>query len=204
MTFFKRSALFLFLLVMVLTLSGCMGRSPEARFFLLPADQSQAERAGAMEPGAAPRAVGIVLQEFPAYLDQPQIVTRAGNHQLEFAELHRWSQSLREAFLSGLTERLRMRLEPGSVWAAPFPPYARPDRRVVLDLFRLDGSLGDEAFLETRWVLLGGSEDRVLAVRRSSLREPVAGPGYEDLVAAEGRLVSLLADEIAAVVKSMR
>jgi len=204
MTLFKGSALFLICLAVVLGLSGCAGHSPNPQFYMLPADHSQDMPSGTTEISNASTSLGLVLERFPDYLDRPQIVTRIGDHQLQFSEFHRWSQPLKSSFITGLTERLRTRLETGSVWSAPFPLYAHPEMKVMLELYRLDGSLGEEAVLEAHWVVLDDSGNKVLTQKRTVLQEQVAGSGYEELLAAEGQLVSRLADEIAAAVEPVR
>jgi uncharacterized protein len=61
---------------------------------------------------------------------------------------------------------------------------------------RFDGRLGDAARLESRWSILKGPEKQLVKTGRSSISEPVTGPEYGDLVAAQSRAVGRLSQEI--------
>ena len=74
------------------------------------------------------------------------------------------------------------------------------DYQVMLDVIRCDGRLGKDARLVARWSLLGGQEKKLLAVSRSSIREPVSGSDYAALVAAQSRALAKLSQEIVAAI----
>ena len=56
--------------------------------------------------------------------------------------------------------------------------------------------------LIVRWSLFGGKQKKLMGVKRSSIREPTRGAGYEDLVAAQSRALATLSREIAAAIKT--
>jgi hypothetical protein len=61
--------------------------------------------------------------------------------------------------------------------------------------------LGDAAWLEARWSILGGPEKKLLKTNRSSMREPVSGADYAAVVAAQSRALAKLSQEIAAAIQ---
>jgi uncharacterized lipoprotein YmbA len=61
--------------------------------------------------------------------------------------------------------------------------------------------LGDAVWLEVRWSILRGPEKKLLKTNRSSIREPVSGADYADLVAAQSRALAKLSQEIAEVIQ---
>ncbi|MGB5422687.1 MAG: ABC-type transport auxiliary lipoprotein family protein, partial [Desulfobacterales bacterium] len=52
------------------------------------------------------------------------------------------------------------------------------------------------AWLVARWSIVGGKDKELLAVNRSSIREPVTGSGYDALVTAQSRTLAKLSQKI--------
>jgi uncharacterized lipoprotein YmbA len=75
------------------------------------------------------------------------------------------------------------------------------DYQVAVDVVRCDGRLGDAAWLEARWSIFQGPEKKLLKMHRSNIREPVMGPDYTALVAAQSRAVAKLSQEIAQAIQ---
>ena len=75
------------------------------------------------------------------------------------------------------------------------------DYQIVLDIVRCDGRLGDAAWLEARWSIVQGPDKKLLKTMRSSIREPVTGPDYADLVAAQSRALAKLSQDIASAIQ---
>jgi len=71
----------------------------------------------------------------------------------------------------------------------------------MMDVVRFDGELGQNALLVARWSLLGGPDRELLEGGRASIREPVKGSGYSDLVAAQSRALTRLSQEIVDAIK---
>ena len=74
--------------------------------------------------------------------------------------------------------------------------------QVALEIIRCDGRLGEAAHLVARWRVFEGPEKKLLKMSRSSIREPVTGPDYAALVAAQSRAIAKLSQEIAAAIKA--
>ena len=96
---------------------------------------------------------------------------------------------------ASLLPRLRSSFSPGG---APEPV----DYQVILDVIRYDGRLGDAARLDSRWSIFKGQERKLIKAHRSSITEPVTGPDYGDLVAAQSRALGQLSREIAQAIKT--
>lgn len=179
-------------LTLLLLLSGCVAATPETLFYTL-------NPVAAPEHIAPDLAVGVVLAEFPAALDQPQIVVRSGENRLKLAEMHRWAGPLSQQFIQTLVENLLHQTGSQRIASAPWEGGFHPDRRVAISLLRLDGARGGEVVLTARWTI-SNAEREILAVRYSTLQES-AEHTFESLVAAESRLVARLAGEIALALK---
>jgi uncharacterized lipoprotein YmbA len=99
-----------------------------------------------------------------------------------------------------LAENIGFLLPTDHIYFYPWRTSAPIDYQVVLDVVRCDGRLEEDARLVVRWSVYGGPEKTPLAVTRSSIREPVTGPDYTALVAAQSRALTKLSQEIVAAI----
>jgi uncharacterized protein len=190
---FSRSFLLLFIIV-ALSLSGCLGRSPSPTFYALTPVQNQyvSQRSSPVKNAI----IGIGPVKLPEYLDESLIVTRTGDNELDKAQFHRWVGSFKDNFTNVLADDLGSLLATERVYLYPWRLSVPIDYQVTVDVIRCDGRLGDAAWLEARWSIFKGPEKKLLKIQRSTIREPVTGPGYADLVAAQSRAVAQLSQEI--------
>jgi len=64
-------------------------------------------------------------------------------------------------------------------------------------VLRFEGLPGGQVTLDARWRLVG-RDGQELALKRSTMNEPVTGSGYQSLVIGMNRLLGTLARDIAA------
>lgn len=170
--------------------AGC-GKSAPTHFFSLSVP------AGVPAGDTGPcLALGIGPVDFPAYLDRSQIVTRVGANQMHLAEFDQWIEPLRDNFQRALMENLSGLVCAKPLIGHPWPAGNHPDRQVAIQVDRFDGTLGQEAVLRASWTVLD-ADGKALAWRTADLREPVGGPDYASLAAAQSRLVSRFARDVA-------
>jgi uncharacterized lipoprotein YmbA len=179
-------------------LSGC-SRSPSPRFYALNPVQDQAVSRSS-GPGRN-AVVGIGPVKLADYLDQSLIVTRTGDNQVVKAQFDRWAGPLRNNFVNVLAENIGFLLPTDQIQLHPWPVDLPVDYQVTVDVVRFDGRLGDAARLESRWSILKGTDRKLAKTGRASISEPVTGPDYADLVAAQSRAVAKLSQEIVRAVK---
>ena len=202
-------------------LSGC-GRSASTHYYTLTPGQAAPYGGGAAPsmtpsgaPGAAPAAasgtgaqgpcysLGLGPVDFPAYLDRTQIVTQGAGNQMQLAEFDQWVEPLQENFKRILMENLAASLCTKPLVLFPWPAGVRPRYQLAIQVQRFDGALGQEAVLRANWSILNPDGD-VLLWRSATLREPVAGPGYAPLAAAQSALVARFGQELAVAVKTLK
>jgi len=147
-------------------------------------------------------AIGVGPINMAAYLDRPQIVTRATDHKLNLSEFNRWAEPLKESVTRVIAVNLSNLLETTRIYRITRRNKAIPlDFRVELDIVRFDGKLGGDTVLVARWSLYG-SDENALLTKVSIIREPSGGEGYDKLIAAQNRALQALSREIADAVKS--
>lgn len=179
----------LFLLALV---SACMsfGSTPPSRFFSLQTiTESQAVSKSRIS-------IGIEEVNIPEYLDKPQIVTVGDNMvELKISEQNRWSEPLSTMMQRTIANDMAS-LMPNAVVKSRNMSNERFDYAVFIEVDKFDGALNGKAQLNAWWyVLKKGSRDIVLR-QKAEFVQPV-GRDYDDLVQAESRLVSQLAEQIA-------
>jgi hypothetical protein len=189
----------LILLIISIFSGGCLSRTPSPSFYeLTPVQDRAISRKSRPVQNAV---VGIGPIKLADYLDQSQIVTRTGDNQLVKAEFNRWGGPLKNNFINVLADNIGFLLSTEQIQLYPWRLSLPMDFQVTMDVVRCDGRLGDTAWLEARWTILRGPEKKLLKTVRSSISEPVTGPDYSDLVAAQSRALAKLSQEIAAAIQ---
>ena len=191
----------------VLTLSvllavhfGCARSSP-ARFYVL----SSAATAGPeIKPSADGEclSLGIGPVKIPAYLDQPQIVTRISPNEIKKADFDRWAENFNDNFTRVLVKDLSSLLCTKTIVLFPWRGGVPLDYRIEMELLRLDGSLGGNASLEAWWMIFSGDGKKMVFSKKSAFTEAVSGKDYNSLISAQSRAVDLLSREIAEAIKT--
>lgn len=192
----------LFLLgLSLLILAGC-ARTLPAQFYVL------SPMAGTVLKESIRRDItGFTLEigpvEIPEYLDRPQIVTRANEHELRLAEFNKWAEPLQENISRVLTENLTNLLHTDSFIVRPWRGSQSIDYRLTLNVIGFEGSLTDTVSLSARWNIYGTGGKKLLLRKKSSYTEPVASPDYEALISAQSAALAALCRDIAGEIRAI-
>jgi uncharacterized protein len=187
----------LFLTAAALTLTSCAGVADPTRYYVL---SSTSPAPGDPMPAAVSSAgVGVGPVLVPGYLNRMQIVTRNADDEVEISTYHRWAEPLEAGISQVLANDLAMQI--GSERIAVFPWRGRInqtlDYQVAVVVLRFEGSPGRQVTLDARWRLVG-RDGKELALKRTTINEPVTQDGYQSLVLGMNRVLRTLAHEIAA------
>ncbi len=193
-------ALPVILAIVAIFSAGCT-RSQTPRFYTL-TPMSQDEMSSKRGSAALNPVIGIGPVTIADYLDQSDLVTRTGDNQLLKAEYDRWAGSFKDDFVNVLAENIGFMVPTERIYLYPWRGSVPIGYQVALEVIRCDGRLGEAAHLVARWRIFQGPEKKLIKMNRSSLSEPVTGPGYAALVAAQSRAVAKLSQEIAAAIKA--
>ena len=185
------------MVVGILLLTACGGRTPPAKFYTLqPVEQSST---GKSLPLNVALAIGPVA--IPAALDRAEIVTRDAGNAISFSEYHRWAGPLEEDIASVMAQNIATLLESDRV--TPFTLenlFFQPTHRVVININRYDSQLAKEFLIDATWSIKDLKSRKLLLIRNSTLREPLASAEYEELVAAQSKALAALSKIIAEAV----
>ena len=179
---------FPFFILTCLLLAAC---GTGARSFYVLGSDGPAPSGGGTGIGVGP----VALAE---YIDRPNLVIAQTENQLGIAESHRWAGDLSASIARVTATNLGRRLNTGNIHTYPWRGDDGLRYQVTLDIRQFHGAADGHAVIEAGWRAYALPERRIVASRTFTDREPLAADGYQPLVAAQSRLLSRLADEIAA------
>jgi uncharacterized lipoprotein YmbA len=174
---------------------GCASKSPPVAYYTLdPLPRTQA--AAELTSAASATRIGVGPIRFPESLDRPQIVTRSAPHRLKVDEFHRWASSLSVNFSRVLTENISILMRTNRVAAFPWPDYFEPTLQVIMEVQEFVATPGQAVVLSARWAIAEPNRRSALAVRQSTIRNPLASADYAAQVAAQSAAVQTLSRQI--------
>jgi len=142
--------------------------------------------------------IGVGPVKVADYLERSQIVTRATPSEVKLADFDRWAEPLAQNIPRVLADNLSALLCTKMVLVFPWRGAIPIDYQIEVEILRLDGNLGGNVTLEAQWMAFGPKDLRKLvAIKRSTFREPLDGQDYQALVSAESRAIAKLSQEIA-------
>lgn len=184
------------LLALVVGLAACT-QVTEPTFYLL-------ETAGP-KPTTAPTTsagdvIGLREIDLPLYARRPQIPVLAPDGSVSVSDAHRWAEEPARATTRLIARRISASLGRPLV-VEPWPPEIVPRARVDVEIDYVIGSLGGVFRLEGQYRSFATGSPSSAVTTPFALEEPVTGPSHADLVAAQSRALTALADAIAAVLR---
>ena len=198
----RKSCAGVVLFVVVLLLSGCLGRSsPKVTYFSLLTMKQLGEVQSITSLSDVKLGIGPVT--IPDSLKRSQIATRQHGNQYEFSEFNRWAGILEKDLDSVLGDNLGQLLGVEKIGFFPWLHHFKPTYRVTVDVLRLDGAIDGEAVLSARWVVSDADGKDYLAGKKSVYRQPLEDASYASLIKAESQLVAELSKEIAGEIATL-
>jgi hypothetical protein len=180
-------------IALIAALCGC--RSPSAVFYTLSPDASL-ERTGA----ALPVAVVVEPVTVPELVDRPQLVTRASDNEVALNEFARWGEPLKSGIARTLAADLERLLGAARVSVPGQAALVLETCRVRVDIVRFDAQPGEAVTVDAQWLVRVPGKPVPIA-GRTVAREPVAGAGDAQLVAAQSRALATVSRDIAAAIR---
>jgi len=175
------------LLLALLFFAGCASGSKS--FYMLTADGPT--------PSGGGIGIGVGPVSLAEYIDRANLVIQQDANQLAVAEDHRWAGDLSASVARVTAANLGRRMKTGNVRTYPWPSDDGVRYQVTLDIRQLHGGADGYAVIEAGWRAYLLPDRRLKASRTFVDREPLTSDGYQPLVAAQSRLLSRLAADIA-------
>jgi len=185
--------------IVVMVVAACAGGcitpdpGPVSRFYQLqPAHPGGFKAADRKVAGIC---VGPV--EIPSYIDHPQIVTRVGDHEIEYNETARWAEPLKKNISWALCENLATALGTRDVYPYTAGAASSSAVSVPVRIIRFELQQGGKALLEATWSVMARGPDGSGQTRHVRLEKVAAAAGLEHEVAAQSELLAQLSETIA-------
>ncbi len=188
--------------VAALAATGCLGRSPQVRYFML--GTGAVERAETAAPDVS---VLVGPVRLPAYLARPEFARLANDGEIELDSNDRWLGSFEESFLRATSLGVAKRLGSGEVVTHPTKAPFPIEYTVRLHVDDLIVEAGGEMRVRIRWALVGpagrgtgpldGPPTRLFTFEE---RRTGVGGSPEALVRAHEAVLGELATRIAAAI----
>ena len=187
-------------LTLALALAGC-GSALKTNYYTL-ASGADPRPAAVAQPASSPIGVTVGPVTLPDAVDRPNLVVRTAENQVTLLDQHRWAEPLKREIPRVLAGHLSRLLGTPRVSVFPNGAGGPGDVRVRVDVQRFESVPGQEALLEVFWTVMPpAGEPRA---GHWTVRVPVAGPGYDALVAAHGVALERLGEELAAQIRGRR
>jgi len=145
-------------------------------------------------------AIGLGPVSVPEYLRRPQMVTRAGPNEISYAEYDRWAEPLDNSLVQVLGENLSSVLGGADIALHPWFSTTQLDFVVQIEVQRFERDASGAAKLVCVWVLQDGATGDRVAEGQFERNEPAESETTGASVAAQSRLLGMLALEIATAV----
>jgi uncharacterized lipoprotein YmbA len=170
----------------ILLLAGCAG---SRSFYVLTSDGPAPSGGGA--------GIGVGPVSLAEYIDRPNLVLAENENQLSVAESHRWAGDLSASIARVTAANLGRRMNTGNVRVYPWQSDEGIRYQITLDIRQFHGAADGHAVIEAGWRAYSLPDRKLKTSRTFVDREPLAADGYAPLVAAQSKLLSRLADDIA-------
>jgi|SRR3954452_4082990 uncharacterized lipoprotein YmbA len=182
------------LVLTVAALAGC-STSPTASFYTLGAVAAPAD-------AYTVRPVNVVVTSVtvPDLVDRPQLVVRVNDNQVKLDEFARWADPVKSQIPREIAANLAVLLPGARVSVYPQDADAATPYSVRIELQRFDGAPGAGVTVEAIWSVSPPEGSQPMR-GRTVVRKPVAGPGYEALVAAYSEGLGVVSHDIAAAIQ---
>ncbi len=146
--------------------------------------------------------IGIGPLTMADYLvERPYVAFQSSPNRVELSELHEWAGDLRDDFSRTLGTNLGRRIKSGNIRIYPWDKESEIRYQVTIDVHRFHGTSEGDAILEASWRAYAIPGGRLITSKTSTLTEALQADGFDELVAAQSRLVDRLSGEIAQVIR---
>jgi len=191
----KKRTLFCLFSILILALTGCItpAPGPRSQFYQLQ-PVAAGEPVSEMSDGPVVRIGPVQVSE---YLNRPQLVTRVGDHQVAYDELHRWAEPLQDNILWILTKNLTERIPEARIM--PFtalPTVLGSTLSVPVRISRLEQRGDGTVLLQAAWIVIARESPKSAMSKNITLTQTAASSSTEDMVAAQSALILELGEAI--------
>ena len=188
------------LLATVLMLCGCLGRSPQTKFYLL--YPSPSPKATEVVTAQKDLRIGVGPVELSEYLDRPQIVSQTSESELRVDQFNQWAEPLEGNIARVLARNLSTLLSTKNLFLFPWSGSTQIDYQAKLIIIDFKGTPDNNVLLRAHYTIFDGSKNP-LAMNVVKIIQPISEPGYEGLVTSMSKVIDELSSKIAETIMAL-
>lgn len=180
-------------LICLFLLHGC-ANAPVTQFYSLEATAVSQTISAKIENKPL---VGISQISLPSALERKQLVTRDSKGQLQLHEQHQWAALLKQNITEVIAKNLAF--QQPHIWfkAYPWSLLGKVDYRLVVDVTRLDITLGKKIDFSVDWTLLNEKNHTILQHDTINLALPLTDENMTTAVSGLNTLLTQLCEKLA-------
>lgn len=148
------------------------------------------------------QSITIASVTLPESVDRNELVVRSGANSVAVMETQRWAESLKNAIPRAIADDLSQLFDGATVSVRGDNASADAKYLVYVDITRFDSVLNEAASIDAIWSVRPAAGGQSKS-GKSTLRVPVRGNGFGELVAAHAQALADLSGEIATQIKAM-
>ena len=182
-------------------LGGC-GTSPPSKFYMLNSLPIPPEKTK-LNDNQNRITIEINLNDIPAYLSNPQMVTRVSSNKLKLDEFHRWAETIRDSFPKILADNLTSLLPTEKFIIFAQKGIFSTDYQIILNVNQFDGATGETVSLIAQWGIFDRKNEKILLTQNSDINVKTKGDDFEALVAAQSTALEILSRQISSAIEGL-
>lgn len=163
--------------LMVASLGGCFGTTPNSKFYLLePIRDSGTVRGTVTDEKIL---IALTPVRIPDYIDRPQIISGAGHHSYQLSEFERWAEPLNNNIARVLQQNLGLLVPAEVILSASSNRAKQAALRVSVNILEFHLDAQHQALLTANWQINRG--EKTLASTHRAYKVPAR---HQDTTAA--------------------
>ncbi len=186
--------------LLTLFISGCVGGSKPAQFYMLNADYGVTSTFRVPLSANAP-VIGLGPIRIPEYLNRPQMIVGITDNQYQLSEDHRWAERLDQNISLALFKALPRQLGTDRIVRFPWPQRQVVDYQVGIDILEFNVEANGQSRLIAQWFVK--RKDKPTIDKRSEYRVPASTTDYEVMVKAQSQCLTKLGQEISGTLRQL-
>ena len=177
------------ILLVILLLSSCSWRSPNAEFYVMNSNGINALSENSLN-------VAVARVKVPDMLDRAQMVVYENNtDRVDILEFHRWVEVLPDILQSTVVNDLQALL-PNSYIKRTYFDSDKAKYNVSIEINQIKAYRNDKVVLSAWWNI-ANKNGNIIKRKQSSFEAAVHGDSMQDLVNAESQVIHEMSKEIA-------
>jgi hypothetical protein len=188
------------MVVLTVSLSGCIRDSRPMHFYMLNADSGVADTVRVSAAGQGP-VIGLGPIRIPEYLNRPQMIVATSENQYRLSEDHRWAEPLDQNISLALLKALPRQLGTNRIVRFPWSQRQVIDYQVGIDILEFNVDASGQSRLIAQWFIK--RKELPTIDKRSVYQFPASTTDYAIMVKAQSQCLTKLGQEISETLRQL-